>query len=307
MEPLSIAAQSHHNLRLSTTVLKNRKELNMKNKIVILALAAFTFFLTPHLALARYLSTDTGRFMTMDTYQGNNEDPSSLHRYVYAVDDPITKADPLGLWPSSLTYFTHHTTHQNSIDRVLGGLDLEQAFGGKLSRDQILKILKDEQVVMDNNQSPELSCRHAMRNGENSQTIEAARALSNEYVRGELLNAMNTTLTPTERVQHLGNALHTIQDSTSPAHTGFQPWYNMYWHPEAAAIHAATEDFDPGSGSHLDAATLKAWNWFLGGADKLPSDFFNGLGYDKGKTPPKHIGRLDYYGGLENEIDVAAP
>ena len=68
----------------------------MKNKIVILALAAFTFFLTPHLALARYLSTDTGRFMTMDTYQGSNKDPLSLHRYIYAENNPGNNIDPTG-------------------------------------------------------------------------------------------------------------------------------------------------------------------------------------------------------------------
>ena len=45
---------------------------------------------------ARYLNTSTGRFWTMDTYQGNNEDPLSLHKYLYAADDPVNMVDPLG-------------------------------------------------------------------------------------------------------------------------------------------------------------------------------------------------------------------
>lgn len=45
---------------------------------------------------ARYLNTDIGRFMTMDTFEGNNEDPLSLHKYLYAEDDPVNMEDPSG-------------------------------------------------------------------------------------------------------------------------------------------------------------------------------------------------------------------
>jgi RHS repeat-associated protein len=38
---------------------------------------------------ARYLNPDTGRFWTMDTFAGNNEDPLSLHKYLYAQCDPV--------------------------------------------------------------------------------------------------------------------------------------------------------------------------------------------------------------------------
>jgi RHS repeat-associated protein len=33
---------------------------------------------------ARYLSTSTSRFMTADSYEGQGEDPQSLHRYIYS-------------------------------------------------------------------------------------------------------------------------------------------------------------------------------------------------------------------------------
>ena len=45
---------------------------------------------------ARYLNPNTGRFQTMDTYEGNTQDPASLHKYLYAGDDPVNKIDPSG-------------------------------------------------------------------------------------------------------------------------------------------------------------------------------------------------------------------
>jgi len=46
---------------------------------------------------ARYLNTGTGRFWTRDTYEGDQEDPRSLHKYLYAQDDPVNRIDPFGL------------------------------------------------------------------------------------------------------------------------------------------------------------------------------------------------------------------
>jgi RHS repeat-associated protein len=45
---------------------------------------------------ARYLNPDTGRFWTMDTFPGNNEDPLSLHKYLYCQDEPVNLTDPFG-------------------------------------------------------------------------------------------------------------------------------------------------------------------------------------------------------------------
>jgi len=45
---------------------------------------------------ARYLNTATGRFWNMDTQQGRDRDPLSLHKYLYAEGDPIDHADPSG-------------------------------------------------------------------------------------------------------------------------------------------------------------------------------------------------------------------
>jgi RHS repeat-associated protein len=47
-------------------------------------------------ARARYLNPNTGRFWTMDSYEGDNEDPLSLHKYLYGGDDPVNVTDPSG-------------------------------------------------------------------------------------------------------------------------------------------------------------------------------------------------------------------
>lgn len=45
---------------------------------------------------ARYMSADSGRFQTMDEYEGQPFDQRSLHKYLYAGSDPINKTDPSG-------------------------------------------------------------------------------------------------------------------------------------------------------------------------------------------------------------------
>ena len=45
---------------------------------------------------ARYLNVSTGRFWTMDTEEGNDEEPLSLHKYLYAGNDAINQSDPSG-------------------------------------------------------------------------------------------------------------------------------------------------------------------------------------------------------------------
>ncbi|MCS7090334.1 MAG: RHS repeat-associated core domain-containing protein [Verrucomicrobiota bacterium] len=54
----------------------------------------------PHLGFyylrARYVNPGTGRFWTMDTFEGVHTDPLSLHKYLYCHADPVNNSDPLG-------------------------------------------------------------------------------------------------------------------------------------------------------------------------------------------------------------------
>ena len=55
---------------------------------------------------ARWMDPRTGRFVSVDPYAGHVFDPPSLHRYLYAAQDPTNRVDPTGLdfqLPASLT------------------------------------------------------------------------------------------------------------------------------------------------------------------------------------------------------------
>lgn len=47
---------------------------------------------------SRYYSPEQGRFLTMDTYTGEESDPLSLHRYAYCDNDGVNQVDPSGHW-----------------------------------------------------------------------------------------------------------------------------------------------------------------------------------------------------------------
>ncbi len=45
---------------------------------------------------ARYYQPQTGRFWTMDSWEGTQTEPLSLHKYLYAHADPVNGTDPRG-------------------------------------------------------------------------------------------------------------------------------------------------------------------------------------------------------------------
>jgi hypothetical protein len=68
-----------------------------------------------------YLNPNTGRFWTMDSYEGNNAGPLSLHKYLYTANNPVNRMDPSGHDPSfSLPGFSI----MSSIAGALDGLAL---------------------------------------------------------------------------------------------------------------------------------------------------------------------------------------
>ena len=47
---------------------------------------------------ARYYDPANGRFNRLDPFAGNNSDPQSLHKYLYAHGNPVMNVDPTGLF-----------------------------------------------------------------------------------------------------------------------------------------------------------------------------------------------------------------
>ena len=45
---------------------------------------------------ARYYHPDIGRFWSMDTFEGTQSDPLSLHKYIYVANNPVNIVDPSG-------------------------------------------------------------------------------------------------------------------------------------------------------------------------------------------------------------------
>ena len=46
---------------------------------------------------ARWYDPSSGRFTSLDPFAGNNEDPQSLHKYLYCHANPVNGTDPSGL------------------------------------------------------------------------------------------------------------------------------------------------------------------------------------------------------------------
>jgi len=53
---------------------------------------------------ARFYQPQTGRFWTMDSWEGTQTDPLSLHKYLYAADDPVNRIDPSGHYANTIEF-----------------------------------------------------------------------------------------------------------------------------------------------------------------------------------------------------------
>ncbi len=56
---------------------------------------------------ARWMNPGIGRFQTMDSFEGDQEDPPSLHKYYFTSNNPINEVDPTGhdskdYWPPDI-------------------------------------------------------------------------------------------------------------------------------------------------------------------------------------------------------------
>ena len=77
---------------------------------------------------ARYYKPDTGRFWTMDSYEGSGGEPLSLHKYVYCQNNAVNRMDPSGLYTARQGYEAERVImaiyvrdHPTSVGHIYGG------------------------------------------------------------------------------------------------------------------------------------------------------------------------------------------
>ena len=205
----------------------------------------------------RWYDANLGRFVS--------EDPVGLgggiNQFSYVGNNPTNFADSLSLFPTQWWW----KFHQNATRRSLSGLASENQ----------IELLAQEQESFDNEtQDERYSPWHAMRRiGQNPGD---ARREANQFIRFSICQAQIYAKQGLNEfaMQSLGQAMHTLQDSTSPAHFDFQQsWENTPSGIISNSPHYYIEKFDPGAGSLADYQTIRAWGYFTGQI-AMPDDFF---------------------------------
>jgi RHS repeat-associated protein len=64
---------------------------------------------------ARYYDHSTGRLLSADPFVGGRLNPTSLHRYLYASNDPVNRIDPTGRSDANLTSLMTANAGQHSL------------------------------------------------------------------------------------------------------------------------------------------------------------------------------------------------
>jgi hypothetical protein len=139
---------------------------------------------------------------------------------------------PSAAW-SSKDIVIFQPVHQMAISNVLGS-----AIKG-----HELDILHTQQTLIDQDQMASESFEHAMTGTQSKQAtqseIDSFIKKSNAFVADHLHAAINawTAHDNDAAFAHLGKAIHTLEDASSPVHAGFQPWRdNETWYEVAAHI-----------------------------------------------------------------------
>jgi RHS repeat-associated protein len=207
---------------------------------------------------ARWYDAEQGRFLSSDPIGFK----AGENFYSYVGNSPMNKKDPSGLFPSMGVWQYHqHVTFMIATEHVTP---------------QKARMMANEQYDFDSETQDEVySPWHAMR--KRNQSPEDARRLANQFIRNQICLARNLKGLGHENqaLRALSRAMHTLQDSSSPAHYDFQPaWEDTTMNrlKELFGGHYWKENFLPGEGSIAYEQTRKAWGYYNGNA--MPDDFF---------------------------------
>ncbi len=194
---------------------------------------------------ARYYDPVVGRFMGVDSQGFDEKNLHSFNRYAYGNNNPYRYLDPNGRWPID--------QHQSSILRVI-----------RLKVPAERAALLRQQAIIDQNQSNAVQFKHAL--SIPGQTPLEAWVAANNFVRDEIraARALYAASQNIEAMNRLGNAIHTMQDATSPAHEGFQMWDENWSLTREKREHYERESHTPSPTeiNEIDTATRTAWELF---------------------------------------------
>ena len=152
-------------------------------------------------------------------------DPQSWNLYSYVRNRPTRSVDVGGNWATDI--------HAQIVTYALQGY----VSAGELAE------LVHRQYVMDSDQSGDHQYMHAMSNGKTKQSAEEASNLMWKFVADNIKKAKEAThggVFTDGALVYLGDAIHTVEDYTSPEHTSGGeplPWGGVGRHPIDAFHH----------------------------------------------------------------------
>lgn len=185
---------------------------------------------------ARYYTPSLGRFMTPDTYTGEESDPLSLHLYAYCDQDGVNQVDPSGHWGRKthrgLTKAAYASYKNNKFkkdkyyDALLQGSVLPDFLKAKKDKKKDYKSLnkkKYRKYLKD----PLLDIPLWSKDKEEQERIENTFHGKNK-IRVNILQqkAKNAIVKPSHKEQKwekyllIGCVLHTIQDYSAHSYVG---------------------------------------------------------------------------------------